>query len=415
MSTEDITEGQEEEQQPAESEQPDFLGMSDEEFAEMGGAYLDPASYDQEADDESEAEGEEAAASDADADDDDNEDGEGTDDAQEPDTSEDDLDEEAAEGYDNDPDDNDWEDTSADADGAADDTDGEDASDTDNTEDSDKTDVNFEEVYKKITSPFKANGKMMQVDNPDDVVRLMQMGANYNRKMAALKPNLKVMKMLEKNQLLDENKLSFLIDLDKKNPAAIAKLLKESNIDPVDMDLETGDEYKASNYTVDDREIDLDSVIDSIKDTDTYNQTLEVVGTKWDAQSKQIVANEPQLLQVINDHMASGVYDLISTEVEKERMFNRLEGVSDLEAYRIVGDRLHEEGKFAALAEGPAQTPPQKRTPAPEQKKAAKDTRDKRRAASPAKKASSSEAAEDFNPLSLSDDEYMKKYAPNLL
>ena len=412
MSTEDIAEGQEEEQQPtAESEQPDFLGMSDEEFAEMGGAYLDPASYAQEVDDESEAEGEEATASAADADD---EDDEGTDDAQEPD-SEDDLEGETAASDDTDPDDNDGEDTSADADDAADDTDGEDASDTDNTEDSAKTDVNFEEVYKKITSPFKANGKMMQVDNPDDVVRLMQMGANYNRKMAALKPNLKVMKMLEKNELLDEDKLNFLIDLDKKNPAAIAKLLKDSNIDPVDMDLDTSDEYKASNYTVDDREVDLDRIIDSIKDTDTYNQTLEVVGTKWDAKSKQTVANEPELLQVINDHMASGVYDLISTEVEKERMFNRLEGVSDIQAYHLIGDRLQAEGKFNHLAKS-QEEPTQK--PAPVRQKAEpakKDTRDKRRAASPAKKASSSEAAEDFNPLSLSDDEYMKKFAPNLL
>src|SRR5690606_38757650 len=96
--------------------------------------------------------------------------------------------------------------------------------------------VDHKAIVDKLFAPFKANGKEMVVDNVDDAVALMQMGANYNKKMAALKPNLKLLKLLENNNLLSEEKIGFLIDLDKKNPAAIGKLLKDSGIDPLDVD-----------------------------------------------------------------------------------------------------------------------------------------------------------------------------------
>lgn len=124
----------------------------------------------------------------------------------------------------------------------------------------------YEKLYNELLSPFRANGKEIQIDKVEDARRLMQMGANYNKKMAALKPHLKTLKLLENNGLLDEQKLSFYIDIEQKKPEAIAKLLKDSNIDPLDFDLEKND-YKASTYTVDDREIELDTVLDELKDS----------------------------------------------------------------------------------------------------------------------------------------------------
>src|SRR5690606_29540484 len=71
--------------------------------------------------------------------------------------------------------------------------------------------VDYEAEYKRLLTPFKANGREIQVKSVDDAIQLMQMGANYNKKMAALKPNLKLMKMLQNNNLLTEDKLSFFI------------------------------------------------------------------------------------------------------------------------------------------------------------------------------------------------------------
>ena len=238
----------------------------------------------------------------------------------------------------------------------------------------------------------------------------MQMGANYSKKMAALKPNLKLLKLLENNGLLNEERISFLIDVEKKNPSAINKLVKDSGIDPMDLDAEKAGDYKPNTYSVDDREMELEAVLEEIQDTPTYARTLEVVSKVWDGQSKQVIASSPQLLKVINDHMNSGIYDLISKEIENERVFGRLKGLSDIEAYRQVGDSIQARGGFAHLGRQGQQTSdkPVVVTPKPKMVDEAK-LRDKKRAASSTKPAApSSQIAKDFNPLALSDEEFSK-------
>ena len=274
--------------------------------------------------------------------------------------------------------------------------------------------VDYEAEYKKLTAPFKANGKEIQVQSAEDAIALMQMGANYNKKMAALKPNLKLLKLLENNGLLSEEKLSFLIDLDKKNPDAIGKLIKDSGLDPLDMNVSES-EYKPKTYTVDDREVELDSVLEEIQDTPTYSQTIAVVSNKWDGPSKQVIAENPQLLKVINDHVARGIYDRISAEVDRERMFGRLSGMSDIEAYRVVGDALDARGAFADLAPK-RQEPAPVRTPiTPTPKAEDPAIRAKKLAASSPKAAAPVKADSDFNPLALSDDDFAKIGNPRLM
>lgn len=277
--------------------------------------------------------------------------------------------------------------------------------------------IDYEAEYKRLLAPFKANGREVKVDSVDDALQLMQMGANYNKKMAALKPSLKILKLLENNGLLDENKLSFLIDLDKKNPGAINKLVKESGIDPMDLDAEKAGAYKQTAYTVDDREIELDTVLDELQGSETYTRTLEVVGNKWDAASRQTIAQAPQLLKVINDHMASGVYDLISTELERQRMLGRLNGLSDIEAYRQVGDAIQARGGFNHLFQPKAEPEQGNEAPAPVVPVAPKPVvRDanlinKRMAASPTRAAVPAAAPAEFNPLAMSDEEFAKTAA----
>ena len=275
--------------------------------------------------------------------------------------------------------------------------------------------IDYEAAYKKLFAPFKANGKDLQVATVDEAVTLMQMGANYNKKMAALKPNLKLMKLLENNGLLSEEKLSFLIDLEKKNPDAIGKLLKDGGIDPLDLNAENASDYKPHTYNVDDRELELDTILGELQDSPSYNRTLDVVSNKWDGASKQVIAQQPQLLKVINDHISNGVYDLISTEIERERMFGRLNGLSDLEAYRHVGDAIQARGGFDHLASQgqakPAVQPAVKPAPVVDDQK----LKDKKRAASPTKATPATAPAADFNPLALSDDEFTKLVNKRLL
>lgn len=298
----------------------------------------------------------------------------------------------------------------------------EDVKDESSTEDLSQTEINYKEAYEKVFAPFKANGKEIQARSPEDVIALMQMGANYNKKMATLKPNLKILKLLENNNLLTEDKLSFLIDLDKKNPEAIGKLIKDSGLDIYSINTEDSN-YTPPKRSVSDQDIELDMVLEDIRDTPTFTKTLSVVGSEWDTESQRIVKDTPQLLRVINNHISMGIYDQIINEVERQRIFGKLNGVSDIEAYRKVGDEINARGGFDHLVSG--QNPVQ---PNPNQKvnsnytrptQASNDSaelRNKKRAASstrPAPKTAS--RIGDVDPLSLSDEEFSKLVLDNYL
>lgn len=273
--------------------------------------------------------------------------------------------------------------------------------------------IDYKAEYEKLLAPFQANGRQMTVKSVEDAVTLMQMGANYNKKMAALKPNLKLMKLLENAGLLNEQDIGYMIDLRAKNPNAINKLVKDSGIDPVDLDAEKAGEYKPSSYTVDERELALDEVLDPIKDSPHFQNLIGVVSNKWDSASKKMIADAPQILGVIHGHMASGIYDRIMAEVENERLFNRLNGLSDLQAYKQIGDAMHARGAFNDLTAGSSpvqsQAAPVVKTLAPKPVKAEEaNLKDKRRAASSTKAAAPAAQAKEFDPLNMSDEEFSK-------
>lgn len=238
----------------------------------------------------------------------------------------------------------------------------------------------------------------------------MQMGANYNKKMAALKPNLKLMKMLEASGFLSEDRISFLIDLGNMNPDAINKLVKDAGINPLDLDGDKAGNYKPTVHAVDDCELELDTVLDEIKDSPSYTRLLQVVGKEWDGESKKVVGGAPQLLKVLEGHMANGIYDQISNEVANERLFGRLKGLSDIEAYRQVGDAMNARGAFNHLNQV---KPPQGAVVPPKPKKVddAKLT-EKRRAAAPTPGAAPSTTPTNFNPLAMSDEDFAKMADP---
>jgi hypothetical protein len=268
--------------------------------------------------------------------------------------------------------------------------------------------IDYKAEYERLTAPFKANGKDVAVKSVDDAIALMQMGANYSKKTAGLKPHLKVIKMLEKHDLLDESKLSYLIDLHGRNPAAITKLVKDSGLDPMEMDTEKATDYKPQNYSVDDREIELDSVLDEIKESPNYQRTLSTIASEWDAASKQVIAGTPALLKVINSHMDSGIYDLIQKEMESERLFGRLQGLSDIEAYRQIGDAINARGGFEFLAKKQQTAQPRQMVVTKPSAPVDDKVKDQKRAAAPVKAAPATKVAKDFSPLALSDEEFAK-------
>lgn len=273
----------------------------------------------------------------------------------------------------------------------------------DKTETPETVAPNFEEEFNKLITPFKANGKEMKVNSVEEARTLMMMGANYNKKMAGLKPSLRVLKTLENNGLLDEDKLNFLIDLDKKDPSAINKLLKESGINPLDLDTEEAATYKPKAYNASDREVELDAVLDEIRDTEAFKDTIDIVSNKWDVASRRVLVENPTIIKAINDHVSAGIYEQITTRVERERMLGKLNGVSDIAAYKQVGDAMQAAGEFNSKESKPAVSTTVQATP---QKSSNIDK--KKAAGSTVKVGKTTKSNQEFNPLALSDEEFAK-------
>ena len=288
----------------------------------------------------------------------------------------------------------------------------EDSGDPEAPEVDSKGEIDYKVQYEALLSPFRANGKDIKVDTVEDARSLMQMGANYNKKMAALKPNLKVVKMLDNHGLLDEGKLSYLIDLSKKDPEAIKKLVKDSGLDPLDIDTDNI-AYKPNTYNVSDNEVALDGILDDIRDTSTFNTTIDIIGNKWDETSKDIIAKDPNIIKVINEHVGSGIFKKVSEVVERERILGRLSGLSDIEAYKQVGDAINSNGGFG----DPVQATPTQPISTSKSNSVNKANnpvdpklKDKRKAAGSTKSKPSKSKAQ-FDVLNMSDEEFEKMSA----
>jgi len=200
-------------------------------------------------------------------------------------------------------------------------------------------------------APLKANGKELKINSVQELRNLASMGANYSLKMQKIKPHLKLLKTLDKYNLLEEDKINYLISLTKGDKGAISKLLADSNIDPDYMDLPESSDYKANDYTIPDSELILDEVLENIKYSEHYPATMEILGNVWDEQSRSVIAANPQSIKTIHDHIANGMYAKIWDEVERQRMLGNLTTQSDVEAYDIVGEAMQEQGMFNPTTE----------------------------------------------------------------
>jgi hypothetical protein len=203
------------------------------------------------------------------------------------------------------------------------------------------------DFFDKVSAPFKADGRDMQVRTPEDVIRLMQMGVNYSRRMQEMKPLRAQDQMLKTNGLNDPAKLNFLIDLSKGNKDAIKKLLKDHSIDPIDIDTSSEDSpYRATDYQGDPKDLAFDDAIKETMAQDGGRDLISDINKDWDNVSKEALRDQPSIFQNILAQKRSGVYSKIKTELEYQRSLNFLNNVPFLQAYHQVGEAMQKAGVF---------------------------------------------------------------------
>ena len=259
----------------------------------------------------------------------------------------------------------------------------------------DNQEVDYKSIYEQVFKPFKANGKEITPKSVEDIISLMQMGANYTKKMQLMAPMKKVVQSLD-NAKIDEQELNFLIDVSKGDKEAIKQLLIKHKIDPLEIDLDGDNTYSPRNNIASDEDVEFNDTLMDIHDS--LPRIQEILNNTWDDNSKKAILKDPRLMRALHEEVQMGRFDEVQKRLEAEKTFGRYKGVSDVNAYIDLVSKMEQERmKIKTQPETPTKTESTKKIP---DKSKAAPTKGK------TSKSSSSLTAKDL--LSMSDDEFNK-------
>jgi hypothetical protein len=275
--------------------------------------------------------------------------------------------------------------------------------------------TDYKAAYERIMAPIKAAGKTIQLTSVDEAVGLMQKGADYTRKMQELGKDRRFVMMLGSAGLLDEAKLDRIIAVSKGDKEALKSLLQEQKIDPVDIDTSKENKYQAGTHVVSDSTAKLDIAIQDLRVVDGGDETLSVI-RQWDADSRQVFGQHPELLEAIHQQRLSGVYAKITAEVDRRRALGQLPDQSFLMSYKAVGDEFLAQGKLGSgtTAAPKAPVPTGVKTPAAPVARRPASPPPNPKAGNPAARAAAATRTTPtkqhvaLNPMAGSDDEFVK-------
>ena len=200
--------------------------------------------------------------------------------------------------------------------------------------------INFEDFYRQVTGEFKANGMTMQLTDANDIIRAMQMGMNYQKKMQAIKPHLRTLKTLEQHGMLGEDKVKFAIDLLRHDPSAISQLLKESNVDTYDLPDVEENPYQSNTTMVDEHQLKFN---DTIEELGGYSHGKDILNQvqSWDDKSTTELYEKPHLLITLAEQAETGLYQDTMSIIARDKALGKIpDSMTDIDAYDYVASTL---------------------------------------------------------------------------
>lgn len=200
-------------------------------------------------------------------------------------------------------------------------------------------DFDFKEAYLKLRKPIKADGKLVRIDSDEELLTLVQKGIGYTSKSQRLAKQAHIATMLESNGVKPED-VPFLIDIHKKDPVALQKLLQDAKVDPLDIDYDTPAKYQPKDYTVDPRVEQVRNQVDTYRQTPDGVKFVEDIQT-WDEVTKGQVWQDPTILDVLHEQVTNGVYAKVTQEISRRKLVGTLDhNTPFLVAYQSVGQDL---------------------------------------------------------------------------
>lgn len=270
--------------------------------------------------------------------------------------------------------------------------------------------IDYEAEYNKIMQPFQASGHEVRLRNTDEVISLMQKGVDYTKKQQALKPRLKEMRALENAGMLGDN-LNFAIDLYNGDPKALKHLIETKKIDLSTLDTgsnidENGNpipsDYVPNNHEISDQQYDLETVLNEIYQSPEGKEVQKVIHSLDPKSADEFMAH-PEYFKSLQSQIQNGFYQEVMNEIDHRKLVGdpTIDGLNWYETYMKVGNDLFADKQASRYKEQQQQLQNLQQQQAQayyqqQRKSAARPTR------------GSSPVQQQFDPLSMSDEEFSK-------
>jgi hypothetical protein len=237
------------------------------------------------------------------------------------------------------------------------------------SEDDSKADLEADEKPVAF-QPLRADGKEYPIESMQELYALASKGINAERKWQESAEGRRLSSTMKKNELTQDD-LNLLVDIKKGNKEAITSLLKQHDIDPLDIDVDALDgKFKSQDYSTGDYELALEDVVSRISSKPRYEESVKVVMEAWDEGSKKVFYDNPKVLELLNIDMQKDsdgfcMYDTVAPIAEKMKALETGAMKTDLEYYQLAGQRVLE-------AKGKSESSDEQKQEASKAKEAAK-------------------------------------------
>ena len=194
-------------------------------------------------------------------------------------------------------------------------------------EESEKSTAKDKAEKEPASLTFKAVGKEYTITDTEmreQFPKVFAQAMDYTRKMQAIAPWRKSIDAIE-NAKLEHSDINLMIDVFKGDKGALLEVMKRTGVDGLDLDPET-DKYAPKEYGRDEKALDLEDVIESIRGDEEYRITHDVLTKSWDEASWREFANDPNKIAQLHQDVKTGMYAILQKEADKLKVYDGAKG-----------------------------------------------------------------------------------------
>ncbi len=204
-----------------------------------------------------------------------------------------------------------------------------DTKDQDDGSDKDTVEPNYKDeyaklkaFYEKVTGEFKANGKTIKgFNDPDKIIQGLQKAIGFEEKNAVINKHKQFLSPLKERGMLENpEKFNLALSILDGDKEAIKKHLKDLDINPVlDLDLDEID-YKPKQHLASEGKVVLNDALDYAETIGVKDRLNEVLVKDMDDGSFIDFIKYPKLRNDLVEHLQDGTYDLVKARIDEIRL-----------------------------------------------------------------------------------------------